>query len=467
MNIFRSHFKRYSAAICAFISPLLVTANISLAASGHDLMQPAPLDPQAEAKLLRLEGSTTVGNVLAPKMAEKYLTAKGLQNVSTQSSVIGDGQTLFRVSGLSPQGNNHYIEITANGSSNGFKALVADRADIAMASRSIKDKEVTALEKLGNMRDIKSQHIVAIDGLAIITHPENPINKLTINELAAIYSGKVNNWKMFGGPDAPIQALAHEKGSGTQDTFKSLILKKRGKQSENVEIIHSAQEIAQKVATTPNTISYATISMVGDTKQLAISANHDDIPVLPTQFNVAAEEYPISRRLYMYSVNEPTNPLVQEFIAFCKHHSQSNVIASSGFIPQQPIAINPNAPRVGPKEYLNLIEKAEKLSISLKFPAGSVSLNNIMEYDLQRIAAYMTQAQQQGREIMLIGFGDRENQRASNNLLSKLRAKKVKNVLKEHEVTMGPIAGFNAYSDPSAAGNVSLIKKRRVEVWVR
>ena len=433
----------------------------------NTLPQLPPLSPNANALLLTLEGSTTIGNILAPKIAHAYLEEKGLQNITTQSSVIGDGQTLFKIAGLSPQGKSHYIEITSNGSSSGFKSLKNQETDIAMSSRSIKDKEATDLEFLGYMRSIDSQHILAIDGLAVITHPNNPVNQLSVNDLAAIYMGKINNWKMLGGPDQNIIIFDHETSSGTYDTFKSIVLKKKKPASKEINVIHDLHQLSETIANTPFSIGYATISMIGNTKALSISETQEDLSIFPNTTTIASEEYPISRRLFLYSASKPTNPITTEFIQFAKSQKISPQIADSGFVPQRPIAIASDAPRVGPKAYLSLVEKAEKLSINFRFPYGSVSLSDRIEYDLNRVVAYIDQNQLQDKEIMLIGFGDRENQRKTHNLLSKLRAKKIKTVLEDHQIPMGEIAGFNAYTTTNTKGINQVMKKRRVEIWIR
>lgn len=179
--------------------------------------------------ILRIHGSNTVGASLAPKLVTQFLKNQGVSNISINKNGVE--------SFISYQDGyiNKIIEIKAHGSSTAFAetdsnkevGLSARFCDLGMSSRPIKSKEVKALIEQG-FEDLSlpgAEHPIALDGVAIILHPNNPISQLTVKQIADIYSGKIKNWSELGGDDNPISILARDNQSGTWDTFKSRVLK--------------------------------------------------------------------------------------------------------------------------------------------------------------------------------------------------------------------------------------------------
>ena len=110
-----------------------------------------------------------------------------------------------------------FVAVTGGGSGTGFSSLISGTCDVAMSSRDIKEKEIALAGKKG----VKPNEIkVALDGLAVVVNPANPVGKLTIGQLADIFTGRVNNWKDLGGRDEKIVLLSREVNSGTHVYFK-------------------------------------------------------------------------------------------------------------------------------------------------------------------------------------------------------------------------------------------------------
>ena len=115
------------------------------------------------------------------------------------------------------------LVISGGGSGNGIKALGEKQCDVAMSSRDIKDKERAAAEKKG----VKPVRIpVAVDAIVPVVNPENPVKDLSLEQLSAIYAGKVRNWKELGGQDAPIVVISRDTSSGTFESWQELVMKK-------------------------------------------------------------------------------------------------------------------------------------------------------------------------------------------------------------------------------------------------
>ncbi|MDP3131017.1 MAG: PstS family phosphate ABC transporter substrate-binding protein, partial [Bacillota bacterium] len=110
-----------------------------------------------------------------------------------------------------------FIAVTGGGSGTGLSSLISGTCDIAMSSRNIKDKEISLAKQKGiNPCEIK----VALDGLAVVVNPQNSVSRLTLDQLAGIFTGKISNWKELGGKDQKIVILSREVNSGTHVYFK-------------------------------------------------------------------------------------------------------------------------------------------------------------------------------------------------------------------------------------------------------
>ena len=109
------------------------------------------------------------------------------------------------------------ITVSGGGSSVGIAALLDNRADIADASRSIKDKEIELAKEKG-INPVGT--VIAKDGLAIIVNQDVTINDISLSMLKAIYKGDIKNWKILGGPDKEIVVVSRDTSSGTFETFE-------------------------------------------------------------------------------------------------------------------------------------------------------------------------------------------------------------------------------------------------------
>ena len=248
---------------------------------------------------LRLHGSNTVGETLAPALLEAYLKSKG---ISEMLWVQGAEQVERELQYI--KGDHVYaIELHAHGSSTGFKDILNSQADMAMSSRKIKDKEVQLLRPLyGDLGLSGQEYIIGLDGLAVIVNPNNPIAHLSSETLAKIFSGEISNWAALGGADLKIEIYARDQNSGTWDTFKSLVLEANDKQLiSNAKRYESSSELSEEVAKDIAAIGFIGLPYVNNSKAIAIAASDSTMPIYPTRFTVSTEDYPLARRLYVYA----------------------------------------------------------------------------------------------------------------------------------------------------------------------
>ncbi len=200
------------------------------------------------------------------------------------------------------------IAVTGGGSGTGIASLINGTVDIANASRPMKDSEIEEAQANG-IEPI--EHVVAIDALAIIVNLENPVSKLTIDQLADIYTGRIENWQEVGGNDAPIVLLSRETNSGTHVYFLEEVVRRGEKENTDIFAPHtllmpSSVGITSELRRNPNAIGYDGLGYVDPHHEKILEIAGDEDYVYPTVETAASGEYPLSRDLYMYTTGEPT-----------------------------------------------------------------------------------------------------------------------------------------------------------------
>lgn len=228
-----------------------------------------------------------------------------------------------------------FVAVTGGGSGTGFSALIGGGCDIAMASRTIKPKEIELAEKKGIH---PTETKVALDGLAVVVNQKNPVSRLTLDQLADIFTGRVTNWKELGGQDAKIVVLSREVNSGTHVYFKEHVLRKgdtnsKEEYSPDALLLPSSQAIADEVLQNPDAIGYYGMGYIGkDHRALSISKDKNSEPIFPTIDAVVSGRYPISRPLFLYTGGEE-KPEVKQFISYLLSDKGQAVVSKLDFVP--------------------------------------------------------------------------------------------------------------------------------------
>ena len=189
------------------------------------------------------------------------------------------------------------IQVTGGGTGTGFAALQNQTTDLCDASRKIKAKEIEACIKAFGKRP--TEYKVAIDGLSIYVSTDNPLKEISVQQLEAIFTGKIKSWKPLGGPDAPITVYSRENSSGTYEFFKEHVL--QGKDfAASAQTMPGTAAVLQVVAKDRNGIGYGGAAYGAGAKHLAVKADDSSPAVEPTEENVLAQKYPIWRHLFIY-----------------------------------------------------------------------------------------------------------------------------------------------------------------------
>ena len=216
--------------------------------------------------------------------------------------------------------NNEGVSFTYNptGSGSGITAVSEGRCDIGLASRALSDDE-----KASGLTGT----VLALDGIAIIVNPENPVSDLSLETVAKIYRGEITNWKEVGGNDAEIVLIGREAGSGTRDGFESVT------DTEDAcryrQELTSTGDVITAVAGNPNAIGYASLSSVKDNvKALSIGG------VTPTEASVKDGSYAVQRPFILVTKTDgELSETAQAFFDFATSADANEIISAAGAVP--------------------------------------------------------------------------------------------------------------------------------------
>ncbi len=419
--------------------------------------------PTAQADDLEIHGSNTIGATLAPMLVKGFLQDQSNAPVTTRSAGADNEAVLVGKRAGEPV----RVLVAAHGSSTGFKALNAGTADVWASSRPAKASEVEQLRGRADLTALASEHVIAIDGLAILVHPANPIGELSIETLARIFAGEIQNWSELGGDNRAIQLYARDERSGTWDTFKSLVLGKNFGLAPSALRYESNDQLSDDVSRDPAGIGFAGLASVRNSKVLAISDG--SAPALkPTQLTVASEDYPLARRLFMYTPGATTTPLANAFIEFVLSEAGQAIVSQSGFVSQNPIAVKPELGDNAPETFKRLTRDYQRLTVNFRFSEGRTRLDNKGQRDLRRVANYLESQKRSADDLLLIGFADAQSDELRAQMISELRALSVRKALAGQGMKEIAYTGYGHYMPVGMAGGDSGQQRNgRVEVWVR
>lgn len=228
------------------------------------------------------------------------------------------------------------IAVTGGGSGTGIAALINGTVDLANASRGIKDEEIAAAQDNGFN---PVERVIARDAIAVIVHPSNPVDELTIPQLSGIFTGKITDWQEVGGEDRPIVLLSRETNSGTHVYFLEQVVRMGDKNDETLFfspdtlLLPSSEGIGWEVRQNPNAIGYDGLGYVtDDMKTIAVAAGPDQPYWPPTVETVNSGDYPIARDLYMYTAGEPEGAIAT-YLDWILGPEAQKIVLELGFVP--------------------------------------------------------------------------------------------------------------------------------------
>lgn len=431
----------------------LLVGLICSAATALVMAQTAPA-----ATMLRIHGSNTLGAHLTPDLLKAWFAARGWTDVT--QSVLEAEQTRFSAR---RGAETLQVEVIATGTGKGIAEFIAGDCDIAMASRSVTPEERALNAKRNGFDMLATEHVVALDGIAVVVHPQNPLASIDIAALEQIFSGKQLQWQPINGRNGTIRLLARNDESGTFDAFKAMVLN-QSSLGGRAERFGSNHQIAETVLKDPDAIGFLSYSEIGASKALAINGGGVS-PVAPELASIATEDYALARRLIFYS-RPNRSPLGEDFIQFSLSHAAHPTIDRAGFVSLQIRPVPSAALARAPKVYQDFVRGAKRLSVNFRFNQSVALLDTRAQADIVRLSHFLRQPKNAG-VLKLVGFtDDRLKKVYLADSMSETWAELVANGLGSSGVRVESLLGLGTRL-PVAQNTTERGRalNRRVEVW--
>lgn len=285
---------------------VFMLALLGTACGGRETQQGAPT---RRGKAITIKGSDTMV-ILGQRFAEEYMK---------------------RNRGVA-------IQVNGGGSGTGIAALINGTVDLAQSSRPMKESETNDVR---TKRKVEvHETAVALDALAVFVSEQNRVKELTLDQLAAIYTGKTTNWKDVGGSDARIVLYGRENSSGTYEYFKEHVLS-GADFAPRTQTLAGTAAVINVVSRDRNGIGYGGIAYAQGVRAIAVRKDAASPAVEPKEENVRNGTYPVSRNLYFYSVAS-ASPELQKYIQWCVSPEGQAVVKDVGYFPlsDAPPALN-------------------------------------------------------------------------------------------------------------------------------
>jgi phosphate transport system substrate-binding protein len=415
--------------------------------------------------VLRIQGSNTMGTGLLPALVQGLFTSRSLADAQVKGL---PEENEWQVTAGAPPGPQVQASISAHGTATGFAALAAGLADLAAASRPIHAQEQAELYPPGSFAQSGAEHVIGIDGVAVIVHPGNPLRSLDAEQLAGVFAGAVTRWEQLGAPLGPIHLYARDNRSGTWETFRDSLLAPRGLAlADGARRVESSEALSTAVSNDPQAIGFIGLPYIQHSRALAIS-DGEARALAPTAASIATEDYLLSRRLYLYGAPGVPSPWADALCQFAQAEAGQRIVAEQGFVAQEihSVPVQPAAGMPGP--YLALAREAKRLTVNFRFAGASATLDSKALADIDRLASYLAEHPGEREQVVLLGFGDTKSEPGRALLLSRLRAMTVRRELVRRGIMPRDVLGLGAQL-PVASNTYESgrLRNRRVEVWVQ
>lgn len=460
--------------------------------------QPAP----ATESVVRLTGGSMLGEALIPNLG--ILWAKKLGLPAARLEPVAPDEHVVVAEGAEASAKMR-MPIKFTGTSPGFEPFVRGQYDFWMTVRQPRESEVENLRKknVPNVPDVRQltapgvENVVVLDAVAVITHPSNPVQALTLAQMKDIFLGKITNWSQVGGANAPINIHAHDYT--VNGTFEFLCDRLMG--ISNAKKCAEAmpqpvgpryvanEELADAVAGDPNGIGWVGLLARRGARPMRIDTGCG-VMLEPDTFAVKSDEYPFSRTLNLYY--HPGRPLPQparDFLTFILSPEGQSGLRSMGAIDLLPDvspagyaadrldmasnALDNGRTRIRRQDiraFDEAIQGANRYSITFRFQPGTDAFDGRGDADLQRLADRLKDPAYANASVSLVGFSAAQGDYNENRLLSAGRAELVRDRLTKLGVTrpiraagVGPAAPVACNSNNGGGTSMNA----RVEVWIK
>jgi phosphate transport system substrate-binding protein len=445
---------------------------LTLAAEGVICTGPGCPDLTSFVAEFTLSGAHTLGARLMPALIADFAATQGML---LHVEAVEDERRFL----LSDAGTHEpvaRIALRLSSSDAGLMDLLAGEADIALSLSELRDETVQT-------------RVVALDAFVPVVGRGNPLSRITLPQLAAVFSGEIDNWSELGWMEAPIALHARNANSGVQQALEAQILAPLG-----LPLVDRAQRhdddvaLRAAVAADPFAIGISLWSEADENGRVALHGACG-IELSATPLTIKAADYPLTLPLLLHTRTGRLPLQVRRFLGHAMGPAAQTAIRDAGFVDQQPEAhgIERQAQRLinairaadqdgGLDELRRLVdamEGAQRLSTTFRFESGATTLDVQSRGNVEALARDLEAGLHDGRELVFVGFTDGEGSAAANLHLSRAQAEAVREMvlaaaplLEPDSVTLGA-EGFGK-AMPMACDDSDWGRRvnRRVEVWL-
>ena len=421
---------------------------------------------QVDAERVRIHGSQTMAARLVPAVAESWLRDIGYQDIRREQP----SATLTEIH-AQRDGMPLIVEIQASSSAQGFQDVVDGNAHIAMMTRRPNAAELDAGWQLGDLASHDQEFAMALDGTAVVVNRDNPLAKLGFAQLRRVLSGQVRDWRELGGR-GQVHLHMVAGANSARDLVDERVM--QGSPYAPAQLHADGDSLVKAIAKDPGGIGFVTLRQPWGANVRPLALSDGGRAVAPTRLAVQSEDYPLARRFYLYG-SQMMGALSRSFALYTMGQRGQDAVTRAGHFA---VTLRPGyAPPTlaGPKDYRDLVGKATRLPLSLRFNltgnndsgvAASVYDSRSVR-DIDRIVAFMQLPVNRGRRLLVVGFADAAGSSVAATMMSNDRADLVAHELMARGLSVLHARGVGAQVPLAAVGSpVARYRNERVEIWM-
>lgn len=437
---------------------------------------------------LTLSGASSIAEVLLPALIEGFALRNGFQ---TRRNSLPDGNFEYLLlRGDSTRAAR--LTFLISNTDEGFADLLADEADVVMALREIRPEERQRARDagMGDMTGASRSRVLALDAMVPVVAPGNPVNSISLPQLAQVFAGNITNWQELGGPDAPISVHLPVAGSGLAQAVEDrLLTPAKLPLSEDLRRHDRSSGLARAVSTDPFGIGIASYAETGTARMLTLMGSCG-FTLAAGRRAIKTEDYPLSAPMFLYLPARRLPKIARDFLSYARGPAAQIVIRRAGFVDQAPeqIPVNSQGQRLANaiqaagdevdlaelQRLVALLGGMQRLTTSFRFETGSSRPDAQSRANIAQLARAMEAGVYDAKRMIFVGFSDGEGAAEGNRKIAMKRAEAVRDAVIKAAETANPdrlqieVAAFGealpmACDDSDWGRQVN----RRVEVWLR
>ncbi len=446
-------------------------------------------DLESFAPEVTLSGSAAIGGLLLPALIEGFADRIGH---SAERLAQNDARFAYVLTDTSSGRPAIRFSFRLSTSDEGFADLLAGEADLALSSREINNEELAraAGVGLGNLERRGRATVISLDGLVAITGTGNPVDRISMQNLARVYSGQITSWAGLGGADTPIVLHTRDPASSVAKDLEDRILRRYGlKPFSEINRHRDNKSLADAVAADPRALGFTVFSERGTASSLAL-IGPCGLPVPPSVESLKTGDYPLTSPNFVYLPARRLPKVARDFLSYVQSPAAALIVRRAGFVDTQlgtiPIdrqglrmanAIRQLGRGVELTDLQAAIDRligAERLTASFRTFRDETDLNAQSQSNLELLVEAIERGMFDDRVLIFAGFGDGQGDSAQDRHSSERHARFIRDAVVSKvtaqdatRVRFETVGFGNAM--PVACDEVDWGRSinRRVEVWLR